>query len=126
MNLINFSHPLSDAQLQKVHELTHIDTIKVIDKKVQVNFDLPLVDQMIDLLKTIPLTAKEWQTEPIIINPAGYSLAAQVLLVLLHGLMGHFPAITLLRPVAGMTTIYEVYEVLNLQEFRGKARAELR
>lgn len=127
MVLINFSHPMTEEHLMSIHQLTGINSVRVINAKVQVNFDYSITTQMIDVLRSIDLTATEWQTLPILINPAGFSPAAQILLVLLHGLMGHFPAATLLRPIPGTTpTQFEVYDILNLQDLRNKARAELR
>jgi len=74
-------------------------------------------------MASVPLTAEQWQTEPILVNLPSLNFIAALLLAELHGRMGYFPAIIRLRSVEGSTpTRYEVAEILNLETVRGAAR----
>jgi hypothetical protein len=69
------------------------------------------------------LTSEEWQTKPILINLPSLNYSAAIMLALLHGRMGYFPAILRLKPEPGIIPPrFEVAEILNLQEIREKAR----
>lgn len=71
----------------------------------------------------VGLTADEWQTIPLLINPPALAPLAVVVLAEIHGRAGGFPAMLNVRPVAGsVPTRYEVAEVLNLQALREAAR----
>jgi len=82
-----------------------------------------LVEQVTTIADATKLSAEEWQTLPLVVNPPGYAPVAMALLAELHGRMGHFPTLLRLRPVADSTpTTYEVTELLNLQSIRDEAR----
>jgi len=71
------------------------------------------------------LTAEEWQTLPLLVNPPSLSVIAGLVLAEIHGRAGYFPAVVRLRPVAGaVPPRFEVAEILNLHEARNIARAE--
>jgi hypothetical protein len=96
----------------------------VIDVPTQLDYRRPFADQVRELVDGIGLSAEEWQTTPLLVNPPGYAPATAVLLAELHGRMGHFPAIVRLQPVAdSVPTRYEVAEIINLQAVREAARA---
>lgn len=124
MILLNFSHPLTPDQLQRIGKLTGRPLARVMDISTQFDHEQPFAEQVWELVKAIGLSSEQWQTTPLVINPPGYAPAAVALLAELHGRMGHFPAILRLRPVPDSTPpIFQVAEVINLQAVRDAARS---
>lgn len=123
MLLLNFGHPLTDAQLARIRELAKREIERVIDVPTHLGHDRPFDEQVRELLATVPLTPEQWQTNPLIINPPSLAPITAVLLAEMHGRSGFFPTILRLRPVARtMPPRFEVAELLNLQGVRDAAR----
>ncbi len=122
MFILNFSHPLTQAQQAQIEALagTSIEEVRTIP--VQIDQAASLEAQIVAIVDAVGLASDAWQTEPLLINPPGYAPAAFVLLAELHGRIGHFPSLIRLRPKSGPVTIYEVMELLNLQEIREASR----
>ncbi len=124
MILLNFSHPLTPAQLSQLEALTGAGVERVIAVPVQFDTAQPFVPQVAAMLAQVSLAAEEWQTAAILVVPPALNFITAVLLAELHGRMGYFPAIVRLRPVAeSVPPRFEVAEVLNLQTVRENARA---
>ena len=123
MILLNFSHPLEDRELRRLGKLIGQPVAGVWDEMPHFDHELSFVEQVRALLDRAGLSAEEWQTAPLLVNPPGYAPAAAVLLAEIHGRRGHFPAILRLRPVEeGPITRFEVAEVINLQAVRDGGR----
>jgi hypothetical protein len=123
MILLNFSHPLTPAQLEQIEALTGQAVERVLDLMPQLDHEKSFDSQIGELVDGVGLSSQEWQTRPLLVNPPGYAPAAVVLLAEMHGRMGHFPAMLRLRPVPGSNPPqYEVAEVINLQALRDRAR----
>ncbi|GCF10221.1 CRISPR-associated protein Csx15 [Dictyobacter arantiisoli] len=124
MLVLNFSHPLTEAQKSQIQTLAGkaIEEVKTI--AVQINQDEPLETQLIAIIDAAQLSSQEWQSLPLLINPPGYAPAAFVLLAMLHGRIGHFPALIRMRPKHDPITTFEVAEILNLQHIREQARQQ--
>lgn len=124
MLILNYTHPLTDQQLEQIEALAgeRIDEVRAVP--VQINQEEPLAPQIEELIAASGLTPQEWQTRHILINPPGYVPAASVLLAMLHGRIGHFPTLLRIRPRHGATTSYDVSELLNLQSIRDLSRIE--
>lgn len=122
MLILNFSHPLTNEQRERIEALAGVAVEEVRTIAVQIDQARPLVEQVQAIVDAVQLGSEEWQTRPLLINPPGYAPAAFVLLAELHGRIGHFPALIRLRPKAGVLTAYEVAELLNLQKVREDAR----
>lgn len=123
MILLNFSHPLTSEQLAQIEGMTGQSIEDVMDAKMQFNDEEPFVPQLMESVNSLGLTAEEWQTLPLLINPPALSIIAVSLIAELHGRMGYFPACIRLRPVEGSTPPrFEVAEVINLQAVRDRAR----
>jgi hypothetical protein len=122
MLLLNFSNPLTREQIEQAKKLAHenIDDVRTIP--VQIDHIQPLDQQITALVDTVGLTAQEWQTAHLLINPPGYAPAAFVLLAELHGRIGHFPTLLRLRPTQSPITTYEAAELINLQAIRDTSR----
>ncbi len=123
MIILNFTHPLTDAQREQIVALTTRDITRVVDLPVQLDHDLSFEEQIRAIVSAVALTAVEWQKEPLLVNLPGYAPAAASVLAELHGRIGHFPPVLRLRPVAdSVATLYEVAEIINLRALRDRAR----
>jgi len=119
VTIVNFSHPLTDAQRAGVaHELGD-EIARVIDVPTHFDPQLPFPPQALDLIAATGLTASDWQTLPILVNPPSLAAIAAVVLAQLHGLMGHFPAIVRLRPVPdAVPPAFAFAEIIDLNALR--------
>lgn len=127
MFLLNFSHPLTEAQLAQLAEMTGEAIPPPIDRMPQFDNSRPFAEQVGALADSAGLSPTEWQTARILINPPAFAPIASVLVAELHGRMGYFPTLIRLRPVAGSTPpVYEVAELLNLQAIREQSRQRRR
>jgi hypothetical protein len=123
MLLLNYTHPLTPAQIAQVEQLTGQKVERVMDIPAQFDPNLAFAPQAAALAEQAGLTPQAWQGEPIVVNLPSLNYIAALLLVEMHGRMGYFPSVLRLRPVPGsLTTQYEVAEVLNLQSVRDAAR----
>lgn len=121
--LLNFSHPLTTAQLAAVEALAGARVERVIERGAQFDVERPFGPQVVALVDSIELGAVEWQTLPILVNLPSLNYIAAALLAELHGRMGYFPAVLRLRPVQGSVPArFEVAEILSLQALRDTAR----
>ena len=125
MILLNFSHPLTDAQHDQIEALAGQLITSV--RHVQTQFDdqQPFAPQLAALMEQIDLTPAQWQSAPLLVIPPALNFIAVALLAELHGRMGYFPPVVRMRPVADSTPRrYEVAEILNLQALREQARQQ--
>lgn len=123
MIILNFSHPLTPAQLEQIEALTGQVVERVLDLMPQLDHEMPFDSQIGELVDGVGLSSREWQTKPLLLNPPGYAPAAVVLLAEMHGRMGYFPAVLRLRPVPDSNPpMFEVAEVINLQAVRDQSR----
>jgi hypothetical protein len=125
MILLNFSHPLTEAQLAAAAELTAEPIERVVQVGVHFDHQAPFLPQLAALMDGLDLTPQELQTAALLVNPPALNFITALLLAELHGRLGYFPAVLRLRPVSGATPPrFEVAEILNLQQVRDAARAE--
>jgi len=123
MILLNFSHPLPEAQVRRLEQLTGELVNEVLQFPVQFDNAVPFPEQVGALVDSIPFSAEAWQTELFLINPPSLNFITALMLAELHGRMGYFPALIRTRPVPdSVPPRYEVVEILNLQQVREVAR----
>lgn len=123
MVLLNFSHPLSAAQMQRLETLAGESITRVVDALTQFDEQQPFAPQLAKLLNAVDLTPFQWQNEPILVILPSLNFIAALLLAELHGRMGYFPTVVRTRPVAdSVPRRYEVAELLDLQAVRDGAR----
>lgn len=124
MIVINFSHPLTEAQRARIAELAGRPVERVIERMPHFDHDVGFTEQACALVDGVGLSAAEWQTLPILLMPPAHSLIASVVLAELHGRMGRFPPVVRLRPVDNdlAPALYEVAEIISLQAVRDAAR----
>ena len=124
MLILNFSHPLTAAQLAQLEALTNQPIGRVLDIPTHFDPAQSFAQQVIALVDQVKLTSAEWQTLPLLINLPSLNFAAAVLLTELHGRMGYFPPVLRLRSVPGsLPPRFEVAEIINLQDVRNAAMA---
>lgn len=127
MIILNFSHPLTDLHLETIASLSNQEITQVIDLPVKFDASQPFIPQLDALTQALPLTPRELQTLPILVNLPALNHIAALLIAYLHGLIGHFPSIIRLKPVPDSTpTVFEVAEIINLQSLREETRATYR
>ncbi len=123
MKIVNFGHPLTEAQVASAAALAGQPVEAVLDVPTHVDEARPVGDQALALIDAVGLDARAWQTEPLVVNPPGFAPLALALIAVLHGLIGHFPPALRLRPVPGsLPPLYEIAEIVNLQALRQRAR----
>lgn len=123
MLLINFSHPLTDAQRQAAEALTGGVIDRALNVRTQFDHAAAFAEQVAALVDGIGLTAQEWQSLPLLVIPPSLSTIACAVLAELHGRCGHFPPVLRLRPIANsMPPQFEVAEIVNLPAVRERAR----
>jgi len=123
MILLNFSHPLTDEQVNQIETLTGQTVDEVRHVPAQFDNQQPFIPQVEALADDCGLTAEEWQTTPLLVIPPALNFIAVTLLAELHGRCGYFPSIVRMRPVQGsIPPRYEVAEILDLQAVRDSAR----
>jgi hypothetical protein len=121
--IVNFSHPLTKEQVDRIEELLQRKIERAINIPSQVDPAEPLDPQIDAMISQTGLSEIEWQSLSLIINLPSLNCSVAVLLAKVHGLCGYFPAIICLRPVPGrITTCFEVAEIVNLQRVREHAR----
>jgi len=121
--VLNYSHLLTDEQRAQLEALAGQPVEQVIAVPVQFDVAAPFGPQVAALVEVTGLTADQWQTLPLLLVPPALNVIALALIAHLHGVMGFFPAIVRLRPLAGaIPPRFEVAEIVNLQEIRERAR----
>lgn len=123
MILLNFSHPLTPAQLERVEALTGRRLERTVELQVQFDNERDFLPQLAELVARLPLSPQELQVEPILVNLPSLNYIAALVLAELHGRMGYFPSVLRLRlQPNSLPPSYEVAEILNLQAVREAAR----
>ncbi len=123
MIVINFSHPFPPKQVAKIEHLANEKVEQVFNIAVQFDCEQPFAMQIVSLVDQVPLSAEDWQTSSILINPPSLNFIAILLLAELHGRTGYFPAHIRVQPMKGaLPQRYEVAEILDLQGVRNRAR----
>ena len=123
MIILNYSHPLTQSQLDQITDLVDQPITDVKQIPTHLSNGQPLGPQVIDLVKKAELSGEDWQTRPLLINPPALNYIAVALLAEIHGRCGYFPPVIRIRPVEdGVPRRYEVAEIIDLQQLRDAAR----
>lgn len=125
MIVLNFSHPLTPAQIAQIETLTSQRAERVIETLPQFDHAQSFAEQTRALVDAVGLTPNEWQTAPLVVVPPALNFIAVIVLAELHGRMGYFPTVARLRPIPStMPPQFEIAEVINLQSVRDAARGK--
>ena len=123
MLVINFSHPMTPDQQQQLAERCGRAIERVVDVRVHFLHEEPFGPQAVAAVEAARLTGEEWQTLPLVVVPPALATIACACLAEIHGRTGHFPPIVRLRPRADATPpVFDVAEIVNLQQLREAAR----
>ena len=123
IKLLNFSHPITDAQKDKIENLLQKQVVEIIDLTIQLEESYSFQIQICELFDSAKIPSENLQKGEYIINLPGYAPAVAVLLAELHGRMGQFPTVIRMKKVIGSTPqIFYVEEIMNLQAIRDDAR----
>ncbi len=131
MIVLNFSHPITPAQIAQLEALTGQRVKRVIEQMPQFDHARSFGEQARALADAVGLSPQEWQTAPLVVIPPALNFIAVIVLAELHGRMGYFPTVARLRPIVGtppphpsapLRTGFEIAEVINLQGVRDAAR----
>ncbi len=123
MLILNFSHPLTAEQKKQIETLAAQPVTEIRQISAQVDLTRPLAPQVAAMAEAAGLTPAQWQTESLLIIPPALNFSAVALLAHLHGRMGYFPPVAVMRRVPdSLPPRFEVAEMLNLQALREEAR----
>ena len=123
MILLNFAHPLTEAHEAQIEALTGQTISRLIERQAHFDDRRPFAEQATALLDETGLSATEWQTAAVLVNPPGLNFITAALLAELHGRCGYFPPLIRLRRLPdSLPPRFEVAEILNLQAIREAAR----
>lgn len=113
MKVINFSHPLTAEQKNKIEELSHEPIDELVEIMAQFDFKQPFDDQIIALLDRVGWGYEAWQTNNFIVNLPALSAGAGIMMRQLHQRCGYHPAIIRMSPVQGaLPPRFEVAELI--------------
>jgi hypothetical protein len=125
MFIINFSYPITQESIEQIERISQQKVEEVFTIPVEFDNRRDFIPQLQELMKKVPLTPLQLQTEPILVNLPSLNFIAALLLAVLHGRMGYFAPILRIRPVEGSTPRnFEVAEILDLQTVRDNNRKE--
>lgn len=123
MLVVNFSHPLTPEQRQQLAERCGRAIDRVVEVRVHFSPEEAFGPQVVAAVDAVGLTGEEWQTLPVVIVPPSLASIACACLAELHGRIGHFPPIARLRRRLDNTPpVFDVAEIVNLQQLREAAR----
>ncbi len=121
--ILNFSsHPLPQPQVRRVGLEMNCRIQEVIERPWTLSYGRPFAEQAREMADSLGLTPHTWQEAPIVVCPPGLAAATAVLMAELHGRMGHFPSVVVMRPVRGAAVVFEIGEVINLHAVRTEGR----
>lgn len=121
MILLNYGHPLTEEQVARVAALAG-ETPEMRSLAAHADRSRPMKELARELVDAAELTSAEWQTVTLLVNPPGLVPLALALVAEMHGRCGYFPAILNIRPATGTIQLYEVAEIVSLQQLRDEAR----
>jgi len=123
IKILNFHHPLTKEQIQKIEKILNKSIAEIVPLYSHLDESRPFRPQICDLIIAAKISSESLQHGEYIINLPGYTPAAAVLIAELHGRMGHFPTIIRLKKVEGsLPPVFDVEEIVNLQSIRDEAR----
>ncbi len=123
MILLNFSHPLTDAQIDKAESMLGQAIERVLEVPVQLEASAQFEPQIRRVIEETLARLDEGLLASVICCLPGHSEACAVLLAEWHGRFGAFPSVLRRCPVENSTpTRFEVAEIINLQSVRDRSR----
>ena len=126
MVLLNFSHPITNAQRAEIADELNIDEyeeMNVVDIPCHLDLNQPLAPQIVALADAAKLSSGDWWGLCILINLPALSIAAVMLMAEVHGRCGRSLPVIRFKPLADITpSVYVLAEIVYPDEQRQKAR----
>lgn len=122
--VLNFLQPLTQSHRDQIGDYLKAKIYEVIEPTtlpVRLDELSNFVEQARALLDETGLTPEEWRTLPLVINLPGFSPLSAILLAEMQGRMSRLPHVIRMRPSASDRTVFEIAEVIALQDIRDKA-----
>lgn len=124
VTIINFSHPLSEAQLVALEKLSGWRVDHIVGIPTHCEPGRPFAEQAAGFVEAAGLTSEQWQSHRLAIVPPALSSIACLVIAEVHGRAGYFVPVVRLRPRIGLLPpVFEVAEILDVQGQRDAARA---
>jgi hypothetical protein len=123
--VVNLGRPLSPTHLQQIEQVMDDHVLEVIEPDIvpfQFDNEKSYSEQAKVLLNGLGLVSEDWQMLRLVVNLPGLAPAAAAILAEMHGRMGHFPHVIRMRPSTADQSVFEVAEVIPLQNLRDAAR----
>lgn len=124
MHILNFAHPMTEAQQNQLAEkvgtaIDHVTTIKIhLDQTKE------FVPQVVAVVDSLEIDSAAWQSNAWVIVLPALNYIAAILLAELHGRIGYFPTVVRLRPSDNpLLNEFVIAEIINLNRVREDARA---
>lgn len=125
VTVLNFGHPLTDEQRSQLEGLLDQVVTDVKSVRCQLDPTQPFEGQIRDLVDGLGISAGKFQSEAFVVGLPGMAPATAALLAELHGRMGYFPTAYRLAQREGVVPpVFDVAEVMNLQDVRNRARQQ--
>jgi hypothetical protein len=123
--ILNFGRGLTHAQMLQLKNLLENlpEVINLPDLPVQFQEQRTLAEQVMEVLDSTGLTLEEWSSLNFVVNLPGFAPAVAGVLAEIHGRSGHFPHVIRMTPSPDDKTVYNVTEIVKLQNIRDAARA---
>jgi len=123
--LVNFSgREITEDQRRQVEKLTGNVVDEVIEVMAGLDMNSSFEPQIEAMVWAAGLTRPEWESLPLVVNVHGLAPATALLLARLHGLCGGFPDVLRMRENPPGSRVWEVFEILPLQQVRNRAWQE--
>lgn len=116
VTVLNLGHPFTDSQREQISELLACD-LRFIERSFQLDMTGDLEKQVLEILQDCDIDFNK----PFVLNLPGLSVGAAVVLSVVHGLCGHFPAIIKMNR-GGVPPVFYVAGIISLQDIRDRAR----
>jgi hypothetical protein len=112
MIVVNFSHPITEAQKSQIEILT-ASPVEIRNVRVQVDQDRSLMPQIQALLDAVGFASDGWQ-QPLIINLPGLAIVAVLLVQEIKQRAKELKLIRLQPVQDALTVTYRVAELLEI------------
>lgn len=114
MLILNFSHPITEAQRMQIANIAGDEEIEVLDFPVQFKPDSPFTIQVKRLMQSVPLGRLE--EEHVVVNLPALNYIAAMVLAALMGAGGYMPPVLRLQRIDGsLPPTFSVAEIVKLE-----------
>ena len=109
--ILNFAHPFTDEQVKSLEE--SLGAIDIYHEQIQLDPESPFLPQIREILERVPLTADQWQTVPLVINPPALSAAAVIMAAEITSRAGYLPPVIRLKRVESTPPKFVLAEIVR-------------